>query len=85
MTVICVNSKGIPSDIPSSKHPKEGELYTVTEAVKCLVQGGLLGYKLAEIDLGNCCFPYLYFAANRFAPVEETPQLEEEHQLELIV
>jgi hypothetical protein len=84
MTVICINSKGRPNEVPLNKWLIQFQEYTVIEAVKCTVQGGLLGYKLDEIDLSGC-FPYLYFAANRFAPVEETPQLEEEHQLELIV
>jgi len=84
MKVICINDKDYPSEIPFSLRPKKGCEYTVVEAMKCAVQGGLLGYKLAELDLGNQCFPYLYFAASRFRPVQETPDLEEVNQLELI-
>ena len=53
--VECINNKNIPNEIPISKHPKLNTPYTVIEAVKCKMQGGILGFKLAEIELGQKC------------------------------
>lgn len=75
--VICINDKGRPNEIPMNKWVKEGNEYTVLEAIKCNPQGGILGFKLAEIDLTGC-EPYLYFAASRFRiPVPEKTHEEE--------
>jgi len=63
--VVCINDSDKPEDIPSSKWVKKDQIYTVIEVSKMRMQGNLLGYKLAEIDLDSC-FPYQYFAANRF-------------------
>jgi len=81
--VVCINNKGIPSEIPISKHPKENEHYTVIEVAKLNASGGIYGYKLAEIDLSNCA-PYLYFAASRFAILKPSPPIEKE-EVELLV
>ncbi len=70
MTVVCINDKGKPAEIPNSQWIKKDEKYTVIELVKCNAQGGLLGYKLAEISLEDCV-PYICFAANRFVPLSE--------------
>jgi hypothetical protein len=63
--VLCINSANKPDGIPTSKWITKGQEYTVIEVSKMRIQGNLLGYKLAEIDLDSC-FPYQYFAANRF-------------------
>jgi len=75
--VICINAKGRPNEIPTNKWIKENEVYTVIKAIKCNPQGGLLGFELEEIDLKGC-EPYLYFAANRFAPLVPDEVLEKE-------
>lgn len=80
--VICINDKNRPNIIPLSKWLKEGEIYTVLEVMKCNVQGGLLGFKLEEIDLKGC-EPYLYFSYERFAPLEDLPEIEEINTKEL--
>jgi hypothetical protein len=36
------------------------------------IQVGKLGYKLAEIDLDEACFPYQYFSADRFRTAQES-------------
>lgn len=80
MTVICVNSKNRPNEIPSSIWEKliEGERYTVIKVIKCNIQGGIYGYELAEIDLKPYS-PYEYFAANRFGiPIGPKEKIEEE-------
>lgn len=64
--VICVNDLHRPDGIPSSRWVKKGETYTVIHVAKLHLQGGMLGFKLAEINIDDC-FPYQFFAANRFA------------------
>lgn len=71
-TVICINDKNRPKQIPADKWIKEGESYTVVSVTLMNVQRNKLGLKLAEIELGQSCFPYEYFDADRFAvPAEE--------------
>lgn len=84
MRVFCINDKGRPNEIPFSKWIKKDEEYTVVKAMKCAVQGGLLGFELAEIDLKGC-EPYLYFAANRFSPLVDEPEEVLENVEELII
>ena len=79
--LICINDKDFPSEIPTSKRLKLGEEYTITKVMKCNVQGGLLGFAVAEIDLTGCA-PYEYFAANRFGvPVDIDVLMEEEVEM----
>lgn len=71
--VICINDKARPDGIPTSKWVKEGECYTVTSVAKLLIQGGKLGFKLAELNIDDC-FPYQYFSAERFGIPVGTPE-----------
>lgn len=80
--VICIDDKNKPNDIPSSKWIKAKQTYTVIEIKKMNIQGGLLGFKLEEVNLDGCA-PYQFYAANRFRPVEETPDEVLEKELEL--
>jgi hypothetical protein len=69
----CINAKNKPNEIPQSKWDllKEGEEYTPLEYVKCNIQGGVIGVKLAEIDLSDCA-PYICFSLTRFGiPVKD--------------
>jgi hypothetical protein len=84
MKVTCINDKGRPNEIPLSKWIKKDQEYTVLKMMKCNTQGGLLGFELAEIDLTGCN-PYLYFAANRFAPLETVPEEEIENLEEILL
>lgn len=82
--LLCVNNRNRPNEIPQSKWDllKEGELYTPVKWMRCNAQGGILGVKIAEIDLSDCQ-PYIYFAAYRFAiPVGD--RILEEVETELI-
>jgi len=81
MHVICINDKDFLPEIPLNKRVKEGEKYTVIEATILKGHGGILGYKLEEIDLSSCA-PYLYFAASRFVPISEPPVEKLEEVLE---
>ena len=82
-THICIDSSNRPNDIPTSKWVVKGNEYTVVKAAKMNVQGGILGFQLAEIDLSDCV-PYLYFAASRFKEKEPLPEKEEEKVKELV-
>lgn len=63
---LCINDKARPSDIPTSRWVKEGKMYTVTAVARLMIQGGRIGFKLAEINLEGC-FPYEFYDATRFA------------------
>ena len=63
--VLCIDDANRPDGIPTSKWITKGQQYIVIEVSKMRMQGNLLGYKLAKIDLDSC-FPYQYFAASRF-------------------
>lgn len=78
--VICIDDTNKPNDIPLSKWIKKGNKYTVIEVSKMRIQGGLLGFKLEEINLTDC-FPYQYFAARRFAVLVSPGQTWVEEEL----
>jgi hypothetical protein len=65
--VICVNDAGLPDQLPLNKRVVEGQVYTVIEVARMQLQS-LEGYKLSEID---SFFPYEYFKASRFLPLQE--------------
>lgn len=62
----CINDANRPSDIPTSKWVKKNELYTVIDVARLMIQGGRIGFKLAEVNLDGCA-PYEYYDATRFA------------------
>ena len=75
--VQCINSKNKPNDIPNSKWVVEGEFYTVVKVAKLLIQGGMVGFKLEELNIDEY-FPYQFFAANRFGiPINQEFDVEE--------
>ena len=63
--VICMDDSNRPDGIPISSWIKKGNTYTVLEVAKMRMQGGVLGFKLEEINIDGC-FPYQFFAAKRF-------------------
>jgi hypothetical protein len=83
--VICINDQNRPDGIPTSKWIKKGNPYTVVEVAKLIVQGGIIGFKLAEIDLSDCA-PYQFFDSSRFALSTTAPELKEKvsEKLELV-
>ena len=62
--VVCIDDTNKPNDIPLSKWIKKGITYTVIEVSKMSIQGGMLGFKLSEINIDEY-FPYQYFAARK--------------------
>ena len=71
MKIMCVNDKNRPQEIPANKWVVKGEVYTLI-AVQPLLSSNSMGFELAEIQLGEDCFPYHYFNPDRFVPIEET-------------
>lgn len=71
---MCINDKDFPSELPLSKRPKQNEEYTIVKIEKLNACGGIIGVQLDEIDLSGCA-PYLFFAANRFAPIKPDKEL----------
>ena len=82
--VICINDKDRPDGIPLSKWIKESEVYTVTEVTRMRIQGGKLGFKLAEVNIDDC-FPYQYFDASRFALLGSPGEQWAENELDRIL
>jgi hypothetical protein len=81
MKVICINDSHRPNDIPTSKWIVKDNEYTVIKVGKMMVQGGILGFQLAEVSLEGCA-PYKYYAASRFRIKEVKPEEELEKELE---
>jgi len=77
MRVTCINDSNRPKQIPPEKWIVKGEVYTVVSTTMMNIQRNKVGLKLAEIDLGQSCFPYEYFDADRFAITTETPVMKE--------
>lgn len=83
--VICINDSNRPNDIPTNKWVKKGEQYTVIDVKKLLIQGGMLGFKLEELNIDDC-FPYQFFSASRFGiPVGELMKHETEEMLDKLL
>lgn len=76
MEVVCINNRNRPNELPANKWVKENEIYTVIEVCRLNVQDGILGFKLAEINIDEFT-PLEYFRADRFAPVGDITELEE--------
>jgi hypothetical protein len=74
--VICLDASGRNESIPESKWINKNEIYTVVKVDKINMQGGKLGFQLAEVDLASC-FPYTYFGAWRFGVILNPEVLEE--------
>ena len=86
MKVVCINSSNKPSKIPIEQWVKEGEIYTVTKIAHMGLKVGTFGFLLKEVQLGPECFPYEFYSADRFVPLEEqvverTEVLEEEFSI----
>lgn len=69
--IMCVDDANKPQEIPQDKWITRGEVYTLI-GVQPLLSSNSMGFELAEIKLGEECFPYHYFNPNRFIPIEET-------------
>ena len=84
MQVICINDENRPKRISPYEWIEEGKTYTVVEISKMGLQAGKFGYRLKEIQLSEQSFPYEYYNADRFVPVEPLKQALREEQVEEI-
>lgn len=69
--VVCINSASKPREIPGHLWIEKNEVYTVIGVRPMSIQRGKVGFILKELPLGEDCFPYEYFLADRFRPVTE--------------
>ena len=79
--VVCINASAFPNNLPLDKRVVEGEVYTVIE-ISYLPLQSLTGYKIQEI---NSFFPYEFFKATRFRPLDEMEVMEEINKKELMI
>ena len=70
MKVICIDSSNKPAKISSDEWIEEGIVYTVVSVVNMGLQPGKLGVALKEVQLSQKSFPYEYYDATRFLPIE---------------
>jgi hypothetical protein len=84
MQVICIDSSDKPKKISPYEWITEGTVYTVVEIAKMGLQAGRFGYKLKEVQLSEQSFPYEYFNAERFLPVEFLVKALKEEKVEEI-
>ena len=70
MKMICIDSSKKPSKVPIEQWIKEGETYTVIKVVKMGLQDGKYGVLLKEVQMSADCFPYEYYDADRFIPLD---------------
>ena len=70
LKVICINDKNKPSKIPYSEWIVEGSVYTVRKVVNMALMGNQVGFELEELSLSPDSFPYEYYSASRFIPLE---------------
>ena len=78
MKAICIDSSKKPVKIPIEQWIKEGETYTITKIVKMGLQDGRYGVLLKEVQMSADCFPYEYYDADRFLPLDILTQVKEE-------
>jgi hypothetical protein len=77
--VICINSRNKPAKVPIEQWIKEGEPYTIIKLVKMGLQDGRYGVLLKEVQMSADCFPYEYYDADRFVPLDDrVANMEEE-------
>lgn len=76
MKVICIDASNKPSKIPIEEWVEEGTVYTVKKIVSLKVQDKF-GYEFEEVSLSEECFPYEFYAAERFIPIITSTSAEE--------
>ena len=70
MKVICIDSANKPGKIPMEEWIEEGVVYTVVSVINMGLQPGKVGLVLKEVQLSKKSFPYEYYDATRFLPLE---------------
>lgn len=70
MKMVCIDSSNKPSKVPVEQWIKEGEVYTAIKIVKMGLQDNKYGLLLKEVQMSADCFPYEYYDADRFIPLD---------------
>ena len=70
MKAICIDSSNKPAKVPIEQWIKEGEAYTIIKIIKMGLQDGKYGVLLKEVQMSADCFPYEYYDADRFIPLD---------------
>jgi len=79
MKAICIDSSNKPAKVPIEQWIKEGETYTIIKIIKMGLQDNKYGVLLKEVQMSADCFPYEYYDADRFIPLDErVHKMEEE-------
>ena len=88
MKVICIDASNKPSKISSDEWIQEGVTYTVVEVVNMGLQQGKIGIRLKEVNLTEKSFPYEYYDATRFIPIDglaaHSKEEKKEFELDLV-
>jgi hypothetical protein len=71
MKAICIDSSNKPPKVPIEQWIKQGETYTIIKVVKMGLQDGIYGVLLKEVQMSADCFPYEYYDADRFVPLDD--------------
>jgi hypothetical protein len=78
MKAICIDSSNKPAKVPIEQWIKEGESYTIIKVVKMGLQDKKYGVLLKEVQMSADCFPYEYYDADRFLPLDILAEVKEE-------
>lgn len=84
MRGICIDSSNKPSKVPIEQWIEEGKVYTIIKVVKMGLQDGKYGVLLKEVQMSADCFPYEYYNADRFIPLDIRVYEAEEEQEEVL-
>lgn len=84
MKMVCIDSSNKPAKVPVEQWIKEGETYTVIKVVKMGLQDKKYGVLLKEVQMSADCFPYEYYDADRFIPLDMRVYEAEEKKEEVL-
>lgn len=84
MKMVCIDSSNKPGKVPVEQWIKEGEIYTVVKVVKMGLQDNKYGVLLKEVQMSADCFPYEYYDADRFIPLDIRVYEAEEKKQEVL-
>lgn len=84
MKMVCIDSSNKPAKVPIEQWIKEGEVYTVIKVVRMGLQDNKYGVLLKEVQMSADCFPYEYYDADRFIPLDIKVYEAEEKKQEVL-
>lgn len=84
MKMVCIDSSNKPAKVPVEQWIKEGEVYTAIKIVKMGLQDKKYGLLLKEVQMSADCFPYEYYDADRFIPLDMRVYEAEEKKEEVL-